>query len=273
MLTARKALVRRQYADYKEINKRHNFLAWSVELEVTAITHNCVNPLNETYVPDPNSPDALECWKEDQAFMLGVFMNKVKYTSGVKIVADHAKTKDAQGAYRALKADATSAMVTQINEVALEDSLRGMDASKDKWHQSLEAFLDKFQVKLSQLNESRLHPVPDRDVQSWLVKSLKGHPEANAYVNAMQQLTLHEQRKNSSFVVTTDAFIDGLRISFQQYDRDNKPTPRSTPKPNGERRTNVADTRYGNKTPAEIEAAKKKYQEEVKNPQLMRWPT
>ena len=61
-----------------------------------------------------------------------------------------------------------------------------------------------------------------------------------------RQLTLHEQCKNSSFVVTTDKFIDGLRISFQQYDRDNKPTPRTTPKPNGERRTNVADTRYGN---------------------------
>jgi hypothetical protein len=213
MLTARKALVRRQYSDYKEINKRHNFQSWSVELEVTAITHNCVNPLDENYIPDPNSNDALECWKEDQAFMLGVFMNKVKYTSGVKIVADHAKTKDAQGAYRALKADATSAMVTQINEVALEDSLRGMDASKDKWHQTLEAFLDKFQVKLSQLNESRV-----------LVKSVKGHPEANQYVNAMQQLTLHEQRKNSSYVVSTEAFIDGLRISFQQYDRDNKPT-------------------------------------------------
>jgi hypothetical protein len=46
----------------------------------------------------------------------------------------------------------------------LEDALCKMDASPDKWNGSGEFFLDNFETKLVQLNDSRDKPVEDKEV-------------------------------------------------------------------------------------------------------------
>lgn len=106
--------------------------------------------------------------------------------------------------------------------------MREMDAGPDRWNGTLEAFLDKFEVRLVQLNESKDKPVEDRDAEKWLVSCLRKHPGAMAAVNQMRQLDMHERTKNASYVRTYPPFINGLRVSFQQWDNDNK----AIPKPN-----------------------------------------
>lgn len=125
--------------------------------------------------------------------------------------------------FKELKVDASSEIVAQINENVLEDVLRSMDAHVDKWGQSLEAFLDKFIVRLQQLNDSRDTPVPDKDALSWLMKSLRGHSGAEAMVNSIQQLLFHQRRIDPTYQMSFDAFVDSLRLSFQHYNRDHKP--------------------------------------------------
>jgi hypothetical protein len=138
MLTAYK--MKRQYSNYKEITKRHFFSSWNKELKVTAIARNCSNSLNENYVPV--AADELAVWTADQAFMMGVFIQKVKYPSGQTIVSHHLNDMDAQTAYKEIVADAMSEIVVQINKNKLEGALRDMDASPNKWNRTLEAFLD-----------------------------------------------------------------------------------------------------------------------------------
>jgi hypothetical protein len=118
--------MKRQYSDYREINKRHFFPSWEKELKITALTHNCNNPLNGKYVP--TSPEEIEVFAHDQAFMMGVFIQKIKYPSGKTIISRFLSDMDAQKAYIALKSDATSEVVLQINEYKLEDYERWMQA-------------------------------------------------------------------------------------------------------------------------------------------------
>jgi hypothetical protein len=145
--------MKRQYSDYREITKRHFFPAWEKELKITTLTHNCNNPLDATYVPQ--TPEEIEVFAHDQAFLMGVFIQKIKYPSGKTIIMRHLSDMDAQAAYAALKADATSEVVLQINKYKLEDALREMDAGLDKWNSGVEPFLDSFVYKLSQLNDTR----------------------------------------------------------------------------------------------------------------------
>jgi hypothetical protein len=126
--------------------------------------------LNGKYVP--TSHDEIEAFAHDQAFMMGVFIQKIKYPSGKTIISRFLSDMDAQKAYVVLKSDATSEVVLQINEYKLEDGLREMDASPDKWNAGMESFLDSFVFKLLQLNDPRKAPVPDHDSQAWLIHSL-----------------------------------------------------------------------------------------------------
>jgi hypothetical protein len=64
--------MKRQYSDYRDTTKRHFVSSWEKELKVTAITHNCKKPLEESYVP--TTPAEMEAFSHDQAFMMGVFM-------------------------------------------------------------------------------------------------------------------------------------------------------------------------------------------------------
>jgi hypothetical protein len=213
--------MKRQYSDYRKINKRHFFPLWEKELKITALTHNCNNPLDRSYVP--TSPKEIEAFAHDQAFMMGVFIQKIKYPSGKTIISRFLTTMDVQKAYVELKADATSVVVLQINEYKLEDALREMDASPDKWNAGMEPFLDSFVFKLLQLNDTRETPVPDRDSQAWLIHSLRNHEGAMAMVAHMQQLDLRNKRNNPNHKMELKDWIDGLCISFQQWDKTNKP--------------------------------------------------
>ena len=76
--------MKRHYSDYKEIHKRHFFPSWSKELLITAKVHNCCNPLDTGY--NPVTAEEKETFEYDQAFMMGVLMQKVKYSSGQTIV-------------------------------------------------------------------------------------------------------------------------------------------------------------------------------------------
>jgi hypothetical protein len=175
---------------------------------VTAIMHNCSNPLNHTYVPVTADEQAV--WTADQAFMMGVFIQKVKYPTGKTIVSPHLDNMDAQTVYRNIVGNAMSEIVVQINENKLKDALRDMDASPDKWNKMLEAFLDIFEVKLVQLNDSRNTAVPVRDTQAWLIHSLRNHAAAMLAVNQMRQLELHQKRINPAFASTFSSFKEGL---------------------------------------------------------------
>jgi hypothetical protein len=145
--------MKRQYSDYHEITKQHFFSLWEKELKVTAITHNCKNPLEESYVLTTLAE--MEAFVHDQAFMMGVFMQKIKYPPGKTIVAQYIRDMDVQKYFVELHADATSEVVAQINEFRMEDTLHEMDAGPDKWSNRLEAFLDSFVIKLAQLNDMR----------------------------------------------------------------------------------------------------------------------
>jgi hypothetical protein len=263
MLTAYK--MKRQYSDYKEITKRHFFTSWNKELKVTAITHNCSNPLNHAYVPVTADEQAV--WTADQAFMMGVFIQKIKYPSGQTIVSHHLDDMDAQTAYRKIVGDATSEIVVQINENKLEDALRDMDASPDKWNKTLEAFLDMFEVKLVQLNDSRNTAVPDRDTQAWLIHSLRNHVAAMSAVNQMRQLELHQKRINPAFASTFGSFKEGLRVSFQQWDSENRPKPSPRVKADdkdGKRRANKAQQAEDKRSDSDKKAGLEQYQKDCK---------
>jgi hypothetical protein len=153
-------------------------------------------------------------------------------------VAQYIGDMDAHKAFANLCADATSEVVAQINEFRMEDTLCEKDAGPDKWSNGLEAFLDSFVIKLSQLNDTRSTPVADRESQAWLIQALRNHEGAMGIVSPMQQLDLRDKRMNPGHKMTFKDWVEGLWVSFQQWDKVNKPQPWTKVKPPNERRVN-----------------------------------
>jgi hypothetical protein len=164
-----------------------------------------------------------------------------------------------------LTTDATGEIVAKINEHKLEDALRKMEAHPDKWNGSAESFLDAFETKLVQLNDSRDKPVDDKDVRDWLTHCLRGHPAAVAAINQQRQLEIYQKEVTPNYVRTFSNFMNGLRISLQQYDDEHKPKPnyKSKAKQEEERRANLLKqkTDKTKATPEEFEKFKKELQD------------
>jgi hypothetical protein len=230
--------MKRMYTDHKDISKRHFFAQWIKEVKVTAHTHQCTNPLNSLYKPTTNEEKAI--FAADNAFMFNVAAKTVKYLSGKTIIQRHMDDMDGQVTFAELTTDATAEVVAQINETKLEETLRAMEAHPDKWNGTGESFLDSFETKLVQLNDSRSKAVEELKVRSWLTYCLRGHPAAMASINQQRQLKIHFKETNPGFVVRTfAAFMDGIRVSMQQYDEENKFTNPSKKAKAAERRANA----------------------------------
>jgi hypothetical protein len=189
----------------------------------------------------------------------------VKYPSGKTIIQKHLDDMNGQQTFIELTADATGEIVAKINEHKLEDALRKMEAHPDKWNGTAESFLDAFETKLVQLNDSCDKPVEDKDVRDWLTHCLRGHPAAVAAINQQRQLEIYQKEVMPNCVRSFNNFMNGLRISLQQYDDEHKPkhNPKFKSKQEEERRANITKrtTERARATPEEFEKFKKELQD------------
>jgi hypothetical protein len=147
----------------------------------------------------------------DNAYMFNVASKTIKYQSGKNIMNQHYGDMDGQSTFRELTEDATRGTVCQINESKLELGLCSMDASPDKWSKSLENFLDTWEIKLAQLNDSRDVAVPDKEKKDWLTPSLRGHPMAMASIHQQQELELASK---ANFSDTTGVYVPRTFLAF-----------------------------------------------------------
>jgi hypothetical protein len=250
--------MKRLYTDYKEITKRHFFNQWFKEVKVTAHTQQCVNPLNPNY--KPSSHEETEIFAMDNAYIFNVAAKTVKYPSGKTIIQRHLDDMDGQKTFIELTTDATSEIVSKINETKLEEALRKMDASPDKWNSGGEAFLDAFETKLVQLNDSRETPVEEKQVRDWLCHCLRDHPAAVVSINQQRELEIFLRETTPGYVRPFSNFVNGLRISLQQYNDKHKPeqnpTSRGRGTDNTDRRANTLQ-----QTPEDYERFKSEMKE------------
>jgi hypothetical protein len=155
--------------------------------------------------------------------------------------------------------------VAKINEHKLEDALRKMEAHPDKWNGTGESFLDAFETKLVQINDSRERPVDDKDVRDWLTHCLRSHPATVAAINQQLQLEIYQKEITPNYVRSFTNFMNGLRISLQQYDDKHKPRPNPKFKPKHEQEHRAKNTKRVNErtkaTPEEFEKFKKELQD------------
>jgi hypothetical protein len=233
--------MRRLYTDFKDITKRHFFTQWLKEVKVTAHTQQCSNPLNPAY--KPGSPDKMMVFDMDNAYIFNVAAKTIKYPLGKTIIQRHLDDMDGQKTFMELTADATGEIVSKINETKLEDTLRKMDASPDSWHGGGESFLDAFETNLVQLNDSRDTPVDEKQVRDWLCYCLRGHPAAVVSINQQRELEIFQCETTPGYLRPFSNFMNGLRISLQQYDDEHKPKQGNNQKgrvnDNVDRRANV----------------------------------
>jgi predicted phage tail protein len=255
--------MKRMYSDYKDIAKQHFFTQWFKEVKVTTHTHCSVNLLNPTYVP--GNPVEQAIFDADNAFMFNVSAKTVNYPSGKTIIQKHLDNMNGQQTFIELTADATGEIMAKINKHKLEDALRKMEAHPDKWNGTGESFLDAFETKLVQLNDSREKLAEHKDVRDWLTHCLRGHPVAVAAINQQQQLEIYQKEITPNYVRSFNNFMNGLRISLQQCSDKHKPkhNPKFKPKQEEERCANNTkrSTEGVKATPEEFEKFKKELQE------------
>jgi hypothetical protein len=159
--------LKRDLKDYPEIKERHMFNSWIDSVRTIAIMHNSDNPLDSAYVPVTDVEIAI--FRLDNTYMYAVAAKMVKYPSGKTIVASFKRTMDGQLTFKALTDEATGTTVRQINETKLKDALKLWDANPDKWSKSLEAFVDTWLSKASQLDDVRLTPLPDDEKKTLFI--------------------------------------------------------------------------------------------------------
>jgi hypothetical protein len=126
---------------------------------------------------------------------------------------------DGQLTFKALTDEATGATVRQINVTNLKDALKLMDASPDKWEKSLEAFVDAWLTKASQLDNVCLTPLPDKK-KTLFIEAVKHHPVAIAAIQQQEGIekVMKRQFLNQVFNHTLDNLINDIRMTCQQFD-------------------------------------------------------
>jgi hypothetical protein len=78
--------------------------------------------------------------------------------------------------------------------------------------------------------------VADQESQAWLIQALQNHEGAMAMVSHMQQLDLRDKHMNPGQKMVFKDWVEGLQVSFQQWDKVNKPKPWTKVKPPNEQR-------------------------------------
>jgi hypothetical protein len=74
-----------------------------------------------------------------------------------------------------------------------------------------------------QLNDSQDTPVDKKQVCDWLCYCLRGHPAAVVSINQQRELEIFQQETTPGYIRPFSIFMNGLRISMQQYDDEHKP--------------------------------------------------
>jgi hypothetical protein len=94
---------------------------------------------------------------------------------------------------------------------------------------------------------------------------LRGHPAAVASINQQRQLEIYQKETNPNYVRAYSHFINGLRISLQQYDEEHKPkgNPKGKPKDEADRRANTLKRGGGDKFKHDKESFEK-FKKELK---------
>jgi hypothetical protein len=105
---------------------------------------------------------------------------------GKTIIANHKKTMDGQAVFKALTDEATSTTVCQINETKLKEVLKTMDANPDKWGKMMEAFVNAWLIKASQLDDVRKTLLPDNEKKTIFVEAVKHHSVAIAAIQQQE---------------------------------------------------------------------------------------
>jgi hypothetical protein len=126
---------------------------------------------------------------------------------------------DRQMTFKALTNEATCTTVHQINETKLKEALKQMDANPDKWGKSLEAFVDVWLTKASQLDDVRATPLPDEEKKTLFIEAVKHHPVAIAAIQQQEGIekAMKRQFPHQVFIQTFDNLIDDIHMTCQQY--------------------------------------------------------
>jgi hypothetical protein len=95
-----------------------------------------------------------------------------------------------------------------------------MDANPDKWGKYLEAFVDAWLTKASQLDDVCATPLPDEEEKTFFIEAVKHHPVATAAIQQQEGIekAMKRQFPHQVFIQTFDNFIDDICITCQQYD-------------------------------------------------------
>jgi hypothetical protein len=80
--------------------------------------------------------------------------------------------------------------------------------------------------------------VADWEAQVWLVQALCNHEGAMGMVSHMQQLDFRDKQVNPGNKMTFKDWVEGLQVSFQQWDKVNKPKLWTKVKPPNEQHVN-----------------------------------
>ena len=124
-------------------------------------------------------------------FVFHVFSHVLDTPRSSKFLVTYHVDRDPRKLYQDLLHEFSGANPHTANlETELEDWL-GSTLLNDKWQRSIESFYDTFEKKLTMLESTCGHPVPERQKLTWLKRAITPHPTFNsAYVKKHGKIAL-----------------------------------------------------------------------------------
>ena len=137
---------RRSSSDYKAFSDKNQWTKWQRQLLGTAFEHKVERVLDPSFCPDPNDPDDIALFGQQQRFLYSVFCKTLQEGKAADILRGYSNMKspnfgDAQSIYAELVDHFEAGNVARVSAETLETKLTTMRLNKS-WSKSVTAFVN-----------------------------------------------------------------------------------------------------------------------------------
>ncbi|HET7637806.1 MAG TPA: hypothetical protein VFK47_03615, partial [Ktedonobacteraceae bacterium] len=227
--------IKRDVSQYSNFKEDRFWDTWNRDLLAKGRTHGISDVFDPDYVPQ--TPDKIELFKVQQAFVYSVFVTHVLTASGKNIVREYTHSGDAQAIYKRLLQRYTNSPEAKSNAQDLKNKLAVLHVD-DTWKNTATAFLNHWSslnLQLDEITKKADQATPEQR-KSQLVNAVASHPELKLIIRNDRMTAM-----KGAAELTYDEYLTLLVSAAAEYDKEHsKPSRRAINRTNRQNTANAA---------------------------------
>ena len=217
--------VKKNITDYPELKDDKMWSHWLREFEAIAATHQVLEVLDPNYTPDESQKPG---FLDKSTFIYSALVRSLQTNKSKKFVRE-VRDRDGKAVFMKLMDAFEHNTTLDLTVSDLREDLTSFKLTKT-WNKNLEAFLDKWQLKLIDLERVMDTQVPDSEKRQWLTSAVSEHPELHAQItqSKIMECTLTNLGLARSRDLPWENFYELVLAQAQLLDRNARKTRATT---------------------------------------------